>query len=62
MLHTRVMLTNKGDYLDEDVEDFVGTMMPLMDEQLRRIFLGSFSDFLGRGSAKELLKLRMYQR
>lgn len=41
--------------LDPDkLEEFVGTMMPELDERRRRMFLGSLSLMLGQGSAKIL--------
>lgn len=51
------MRTANGDFLDESVEKFVGRMMPLLNERDRRLFLALFSDFLGRGSVKELSNL-----
>ena len=40
-----------------DLELFVGRMMPLFDEKLRRLFLGSLIDFLGHGSMKKVQEL-----
>jgi len=51
------MHTAKGDYLDKDVEQFVGSMMPFLDERMRRIFLGGLAEMLGKGAAKELSAL-----
>ena len=42
----------------EDAEkDFVGYMMPLLDEKQRRLFLGGYSKALGFGSASQLAEL-----
>lgn len=43
--------------LDQKVVDFVGVMMPNLDEKGRRIFLASLSNYLGYGSITELQKL-----
>lgn len=39
---------------DAKLIQLVGRMMPILDERQRRIFLGSLSDFLGRGSVTKL--------
>ncbi len=39
------------------VEEFVGTMMPELDEKRRRLFLGGLSIMLGQGSATELSEM-----
>lgn len=39
------------------MEQFVGRIMPLMNEKNRRIFVGGLSKALGHGSAKELAEL-----
>ena len=41
----------------DEIEEFVGTMMPELDERRRRIFLGSLSLMLGQGSAKALSEM-----
>ena len=41
----------------QELEEFVGTMMPELDERRRRIFLGSLSLMLGQGSAKMLSEM-----
>ena len=38
-------------------EQFVGTMLPILDEKQRRIFLGAYSNCLGYGGVKELSTL-----
>lgn len=38
-------------------EQFVGTMLPILDEKQRRIFLGAYSKCLGYGGVKELSTL-----
>ena len=43
--------------LDQKLVDFVGAMMPNLDERGRRIFLGALSNFVGYGSITELQKL-----
>lgn len=51
------MWSTRGPVLEDDVERFVGTMMPLLNEKQRRIFLGSLSVMLGTGGATELSEL-----
>ena len=41
----------------DKLEEFVGTMMPELDERRRRMFLGSLSLMLGQGSAKILSEM-----
>ncbi len=38
-------------------EQFVGTMLPILDEKQRRLFLGAYSKCLGYGGVKELSAL-----
>lgn len=38
----------------DGLDDFVGTMMPLLDERQRRLFLGSLSKYIGHGGGKLL--------
>lgn len=48
---------HKGVSLDEGMCDFIGFMMPVLNEKQRRIFLAKLSDGLGYGSARELSRL-----
>lgn len=41
----------------ENLVEFVGTMMPQLDEKRRRIFLGALSELLGRGGITSLSTL-----
>ena len=50
-------MSHTGIHLEKRDELFVGRMMPILDEKQRRLFLSSFSDYLGYGSAKELSAL-----
>lgn len=43
--------------MDHDIEDFVGVMMPLLNEKQQRLFLGGLSKMLGQGSATELSEI-----
>lgn len=47
----------RGDQLDEAEKEFVGRMMPILDERQRRLFLGGYSKALGYGSASQLAEL-----
>ncbi len=46
----------------EKLELFVGTMMPILDERQRRLFLGALSRYLGRGSGSLLHEMTRYSR
>ncbi len=48
---------HKGVVLDERASNFVGSMMPSLDERQRRLFLAKFSEYLGYGSAMGLSEL-----
>lgn len=43
--------------LNEEQKDFVGYMIPLLPERVRRIFLGALCKLWGRGSLKDLHEL-----
>ena len=43
--------------MEKNEEIFVSTMMPVLDEKARRLFLGAYSECLGRGSISDLNKL-----
>ncbi len=43
--------------MDESMKEFVGKMMPILDEKQCRLFLGMLSKALGHGAAKELAEL-----
>lgn len=43
--------------MERNEEIFVATMMPVLDEKARRLFLGAFSECLGRGGITDLNKL-----
>ncbi len=43
--------------MDERASNFVGSMMPSLDERQRRLFLAKFSEYLGYGSAMGLSEL-----
>ena len=43
--------------MERNEEIFVSTMMPVLDEKARRLFLGAFSEYLGRGGISDLNKL-----
>ena len=40
-----------------DIEEFLGTMMPQLNEKQRRYFLASFSKLMGRGSVTKLSEM-----
>ena len=48
---------HKGVVLDDKAVDFIGSMMPVLNEKQRRLFLAKISDYYGYGSAKELSQL-----
>ena len=43
--------------MTHEEEQFVGTMMPILDERQRRLFLGAYSKCIGYGGVKELSTL-----
>ena len=43
--------------LNDSEKEFVGTMMKVLDERGKRLFLGSYSECLGRGGITELSKV-----
>lgn len=53
--HTVVQYPKReGSGMTHEEEQFVGTMMPILDEKQRRLFLGAYSKCLGYGGVKEL--------
>ncbi len=48
--------------MTEECTKFVSYMMPILNENQRRYFLGAFSDYLGYGSVAELSKLTKVSR
>ena len=43
--------------LENDVESFANTMISILDEDQRRLFLAAFSDYLGYGGATRLSEI-----
>lgn len=43
--------------MERKEEIFVSTMMPILDEKARRLFLAAYSECLGRGAITELNRL-----
>ena len=48
------MTTSRGSVLDEGMKDVIATMMPILDERQRRIFLSVLTENLGWGSASDI--------
>lgn len=48
--------------MTEECTKFVSYIMPILNENQRRYFLGAFSDYLGYGSVAELSKLTKVSR
>ena len=48
------MSGSRGSQLEDGMKDVIATMMPLLDERQRRIFLSVLSENLGWGSASDI--------
>lgn len=54
------MTGSRGSYLDDGMKDIIGTMMPILDERQRRIFLSVIAENSGWGSYSDLAEFTGY--
>ncbi len=54
------MAESRGSFLDDGMKDIIGTMMPILDERQRRIFLSVIAENTGWGSYSDLAEFTGY--